>query len=97
MLIKGKNYNGKTLIIIGLIAAGAVFLMFNKFSILKYLSMKNELSGLRQEETEAKAGNQALKERIDSLKTNDAMIEKIAREKYNMVKKGEKIIKVEEK
>lgn len=97
MLIKGKSFNGKTLVIIGLLVIGVLFLALNKFSAIKYLSMKRELSGLRQDEVTAKNENKALKERIDSLKTNDAMIEKIAREKYNMVKKGEKIIKVEEK
>ncbi|HEX2982119.1 MAG TPA: septum formation initiator family protein [Ignavibacteriales bacterium] len=97
MLIKGKSFSGKTLVVIGLLTAGVLFLTLNKFSVVKYLSMKSELNSLRQEEVKAKDDNKALRERIDSLKTNDAMIEKIAREKYNMVKKGEKIIKVEEK
>jgi cell division protein FtsB len=97
MQLKGKDFNVKTLIILGLILAGVLFLTVNKFSIIKYFSAKSELNSLRQEEAKAKEDNKALRERIDSLKSNDAMIEKIAREKYNMVKKGEKIIKVEEK
>ncbi len=97
MQLKGKDFNTRTLIIIGLILAGVLFLTVNKFSIIKYFSAKSELNSLRQEEAKAKEDNKALRERIDSLKSNDAMIEKIAREKYNMVKKGEKIIKVEEK
>jgi cell division protein FtsB len=97
MQLKGKDFNVRTLIILGLILAGVLFLTVNKFSIIKYFSAKSELNSLRQEEAKAKEDTKALHERIDSLKSNDAMIEKIAREKYNMVKKGEKIIKVEEK
>ena len=65
---------------------------------IKYLKLKNEVKELRNEVSEKELENKNREAEIDSLeKKNPAKIERTAREKYGMMKKGEKIIKVEEK
>jgi len=77
---------------------GLGFLVFNESGFIKYLKLKNEVKELRNEISEKELENKNREAEIDSLeKKNPAKIERTAREKYGMMKKGEKIIKVEEK
>jgi cell division protein FtsB len=77
---------------------GLGFLVFNESGFIKYLKLKNEVKELRNEVSEKELENKNREAEIDSLeKKNPAKIERTAREKYGMMKKGEKIIKVEEK
>ena len=77
---------------------GLGFLVFNESGFIKYLKLKNEVKELRNEVSEKELENKNREAEIDSLeKKNAAKIERTAREKYGMMKKGEKIIKVEEK
>ena len=77
---------------------GLGFLVFNESGFIKYLKLKGEVKELRNEVSEKELENKNREAEIDSLeKKNPAKIERTAREKYGMMKKGEKIIKVEEK
>ena len=90
----------KTLfIILGLIfLVGAVYIFFNDEGILKYLKLKNEVNNLKQQITTVDIDNKNIQAEIDSLQNKvPAKIEKIAREKYGMIRKGEKTIKIIEK
>lgn len=79
-----------------LIALG--FLIFNNSGYIKYLKLKSEVKEIRNEVSAKELENKNLDAEIDSLeKKNPNKIEEVAREKYGMMKKGEKIIKVEEK
>ena len=79
-----------------LIALG--FLIFNNSGYIKYLKLKSEVKEIRNEVSAKELENKNLDAEIDSLeKKNPNKIEQVAREKYGMMKKGEKIIKVEEK
>ena len=79
-----------------LIALG--LLIFNNSGYIKYLKLKNEVKEIRNEVSAKELENKNLDAEIDSLeKKNPNKIEQVAREKYGMMKKGEKIIKVEEK
>jgi cell division protein FtsB len=81
-----------------LILIGSGFIFFNESGFIKYTRLKSEVQELRNEVNEMKLKNKNLEAEIDSLeKKNPAKIERTAREKYGMMKKGEKIIKVEEK
>ncbi len=74
------------------------FLIFNNSGYIKYLKLKNEVKEVRNEVSAKELENKNLEAEIDSLeKKNPNKIEQVAREKYGMMKKGEKIIKVEEK
>jgi cell division protein FtsB len=79
------------------IALGAVsFLFFNENGVLKYLKLKGELRKLDSEIRAAEDSLKMLQSEIDSLNTSDAKIEQVAREKFNMMKKNEKVFKIEE-
>jgi len=81
-----------------LLLIGLGFLIFNNSGYIKYLKLKSEVKEIRKEESQKELENKNLQAEIDSLeKKNSTKVEQIAREKYGMMKKGEKIIKIEEK
>src|SRR3989304_5357698 len=81
-----------------LLLIGLGFLIFNNSEYIKYLKLKSEVKKIRKKESKKKLENKNLQAEIDSLeKKNSTKVEQIAREKYGMMKKGEKIIKIEEK
>jgi cell division protein FtsB len=64
--------------------------------LLKYVKLKKEISTLNEDIKKLTEENKTLKNEIDSLKKEiPAMIEKIAREKYDMIKEGERVIEIE--
>ena len=77
---------------------GLAYLFFNESGIIKYLKLKGELNSLNEQVTTVQKDNKKMETEIDSLqKKVPAKIERIAREKYDMIRKGEKRIKVIEK
>ncbi|MFA7228132.1 MAG: septum formation initiator family protein [Melioribacteraceae bacterium] len=79
------------------IAVILLFLFFNENGILKYLKLKNEVKKLNEEILKAEERLRALDSEIDSLSFSRAKKEKVAREKFNMMKKSERAFKIEEK
>jgi len=78
--------------------AGLIYLFFNDSGILKYLKLKQQVKSLIEQISDVEKDNQQVQNEIDSLQNKvPAKTEKIAREKYNMIRKGEKTIKVIEK
>jgi cell division protein FtsB len=59
--------------------------------------MKSEMNQLNDEIVKAEDRLKALNAEIDSLKTSREKIERVAREKFDMMKKNEKVFKIEEK
>ena len=89
-------------LIYGIIAviffAGILFLLFNEYGIVKYIRLNNQVSELNMKINEVEKENKQLQAEIDSLENKiPAKIEKVAREKYNMMRPGESKIVVEEK
>lgn len=77
---------------------GIGFLIFNESGFIKYMKLKGEVKELHDEVSRKKSENKNREAEIDSLqKKIPTKIEQTAREKYGMMKKGEKIIKIEEK
>lgn len=95
-LLKSKNI---ILILSGIcILILAAFLIFNKYGLLKYLSLKEEKEELEKRIIIIESENQRFQQEIDSLeKMIPAKIEQIAREKYGMKRKNERVIIIEEK
>ncbi|MCX6170587.1 MAG: septum formation initiator family protein [Ignavibacteriales bacterium] len=94
-----KTINYKLLIRIFLAViflATLSFLLFNENGFLKFLKMKNELRVLNEDIRKAEERIEALDAEIDSLKTSKTKIEKVAREKFDMMKKNEKAFKIDE-
>lgn len=84
-------------------AATAVFVvlvafMAYKFGILRYIELKSETGTLKEQIDSTVARNKMLMSERDSLENKDRYkIERVAREKYNMLRKGEKVFKVVDK
>ncbi|MGB8318102.1 MAG: septum formation initiator family protein [Ignavibacteriaceae bacterium] len=97
-MFKFKSNKIKIYIFLILFLIGLAFLFFNEFGILKYKTLKDEVKTLNKQITDTQKENRDLEEGIDSLRKEiPAKIEKTAREKYNMIRKGEKAVKVKEK
>ncbi|MBA4407513.1 hypothetical protein C0389_09580 [bacterium] len=85
------------IIISFLLIASISFLIFNENGILKFLKMKSEMNQLNDQISKAEDRLKAINAEIDSLKTSKEKIERVAREKFDMMKKNEKVFKIEEK
>lgn len=93
-----KKINIKIILIVIVCFIMTLFLFFNEFGLLKYLKLKKEVSTITNEINKVKEKNQALKNEVDSLERKvSAKIEKVAREKYGMIRPGEKTIEIKEK
>lgn len=78
--------------------AALSYIIFNDSGLIKYLKLKRSFNDLNEQVEERIKQNNERKAELDSLeKKIPEKIEQTAREKYSMVKKGEKVIKVEEK
>ena len=78
-----------------IILTGIIYLFFNEHGIIKYVKLSNEVESLNKQIGKLEEDNINLKNEIDSLKKEiPAKIEQVAREKYDMIKEGEKIIEV---
>ncbi|PIW70618.1 MAG: hypothetical protein COW08_00870 [Ignavibacteriales bacterium CG12_big_fil_rev_8_21_14_0_65_30_8] len=88
----------KYIIYLIIILVGIIYVLFNKYGIFKYWRLEKQVDDLNKEILLIENENKKLEAEIDSLKKGiPAKIEKIAREKYNMKRKNEQVIKVEEK
>ncbi|MBK7104196.1 MAG: septum formation initiator family protein [Ignavibacteriae bacterium] len=74
-----------------------LFLFFNKYGLLKYFELKNEINSIEQQVEKSKSQIKDLDSNINSLKNNDKELEKVAREKFMMKKENEKVFKFEDK
>ncbi|MEO8233278.1 MAG: cell division protein FtsL [Ignavibacteriota bacterium] len=80
-------------IIAAVVVIGTLYLVFNNYGVVKYAKVKSELDDLNTRITQLEEENRNLEAEIDSLKRNvPAKIEKIAREKYDMIRPNEKKI-----
>lgn len=73
------------------------FLYFNKNGYRKFISTKNELKKIDEEIQKNEEEIFRLKNEIDSLNNSRIKLEKVAREKFHMSKKNEKVFLIEEK
>jgi cell division protein FtsB len=88
-----ENKKTRFYIIAILVVIGTLYLVFNSNGVVKYAKVKSELEDLNYRITQLQEENRALEAEIDSIKRNvPAKIEKIAREKYDMIKPNEKKI-----
>lgn len=87
-----ENRKSRRLILWGaLIAIVIVVSIFNDYGALKRLELENEKIELINTITFEQKRNDSLRQIIKYLETDTLEIERIAREKYGMIKPGEKV------
>ncbi|HMU42420.1 MAG TPA: septum formation initiator family protein [Ignavibacteriaceae bacterium] len=95
-----KLFNKRTKIyFFGIILiVGLFYLLFNDFGFYRYQKLSNEIDELNSRIENLQNENKKLKDQIDSIvRKEPSKIEKIAREKYDMIRPGETKIEVIEK
>jgi len=89
--IENKKFRFYT--ITAVVVIGTLYLLFNNYGVVKYVKVKSELDDLNLRITQLEEENRKLEAEIDSLQKNiPSKIEKVAREKYNMIRPNEKKI-----
>lgn len=82
-----------------LILGGFLFIWFSfidTYSIWTRIELMQRKSELKAKKEQLKAETAALKEKIEDLKTDPFLLERIAREEYGMKKEGETVYKIKE-
>lgn len=91
-----ENKKNRFYIIVAVVVIGTLYLLFNSYGLIKYAKVKSDLEELNIRLNQIEEENRKLEAEIDSLKKNvPAKIEKLAREKFNMIRPKEKKIEFE--
>jgi cell division protein FtsB len=77
-----------------ILLAVASYAVFGKKGVLQRVELEMENRNLKEKLKLEQEKTTMLQREIEELKTSDSKIEKVAREKYGMVKDGEEIYKV---
>lgn len=72
------------------------YLVFNDNGLIKFLKIRSELNTLNEEIKKTEDELTSLENSIKMIKSNRDTIEKVAREKFNMKSRNEKVIIVNE-
>ncbi|RPI75651.1 MAG: septum formation initiator family protein [Ignavibacteriales bacterium] len=92
-----KNKKLRSYFFLLIFITGLIFLFFNNQGVIKYLKLKNEVKEINTKIEEVENENKRLEGEIDSLERKvPAKIERTAREKHDMLREGEEVIKVQE-
>ncbi len=73
------------------------YLVFKTQGLKEYFHIRKEYSEIVAANKRMEKEKKELKEKIEKLKSDRKFIEKVAREKYNMIKDGEIVIKINKK
>lgn len=71
-----------------------LYILFNSNGIVPRLKLESQKAEMEQKIKNAEAEQQKLKDQSKALDGDKKAVEKVAREKYGMVRKGEKVYKV---
>jgi len=89
-----KKNKLKTYFLLTIFLSGVVFLFTIDFGVIKLINLKRERSDLQLEIEKLLTQQITIREEIKKLKYDTSYVEKIARERFLMVKPGEKVFKV---
>tara|TARA_Y100001936_G_C15859701_1_gene551793 strand:- start:426 stop:737 length:312 start_codon:yes stop_codon:yes gene_type:complete len=89
-----KKNKLKTYFLLTIFLSGVIFLFTIDFGVIKLINLKRERSDLQLEIEKLLTQQITIREEIKKLKYDTSYVEKIARERFLMVKPGEKVFKV---
>lgn len=73
------------------------FAFIDTYSLWTRYQLNQRYDNLKQKTEQLEADTKLLKQKIDNLSNDPALLERIAREEYGMKKEGETIYKIKEK
>lgn len=73
------------------------FAFIDTYSLWTRYQLNQRYDNLKQKTEQLEADTKLLKQKIDNLNNDPALLERIAREEYGMKKEGETIYKIKEK
>jgi cell division protein FtsB len=90
-----KFAKNKTVLVTAMVVVPIIgFVTFSNKGVLKRLSLEAEKRTMEERVSHAQAEQVRLQELSRSLETDPKAIEKVAREKYGMIREGETVYKV---
>jgi cell division protein FtsB len=84
---------------LGIILGGFLFIWFafiDTYSIWTRIQLNRQMNDLQEKKQELQEETLILREKIDHLKTDPNLLERIAREEYGMKREGETVYKIKE-
>lgn len=91
-----KKANIFKIIVYTVVMIISAYLIFNSNGLIKYLSLRSEISELETNIKSTEEDLTKIEQKIEMIKSNRDSIEKIAREKFNMKSKNESVIIINE-
>ena len=91
---KKSFFQNRNMIFPIILVLGAILLFFNDMGIVKWYKLKQERLHIQTEIDRLILEEKYLTTELDRLENDDEYIKKIARERFHMVKPGEKVFRV---
>ena len=89
-----KIFRKRNIFFSAIIVLGAIVLIFNDMGIITWYHMRQNRQNIQEEIERLIIEEKRLTEELTRLKYDDDYIKKIARERFHMVKPGEKVFRV---
>jgi cell division protein FtsB len=90
-IIPSKPKKNSTFIWILIISIVIAFVIFSNFGLIKRIELEIEKNELKSDIKREQIINDSLKKQIELLEKDSIEIERLAREKYGLIKPGEKV------
>ena len=91
---KKSVFQNRIMIFPLILILGGLFLISNDMGIVKWYQLRKERNRIQAEIDQFIQNEVILTDELDRLKNDEEYIKKIAREKFHMVKSGEKVFRV---
>ena len=91
---KKSIFKNRYMIFPGILFLGIMLLIFNNMGIFKWYNLRQEQLHMQDDIDRLILEEKALTAELDRLENDDEYIKKIARERFHMVKSGEKVFRV---
>jgi cell division protein FtsB len=89
--LAGLRYKKRLLLVIALLAIILGFILFSSYGVVTRVKLTSDKQKKYEELKNLIMQNDSLRNVIKDMKSDTTEIERLAREKYGMIKKGEKV------